>query len=204
MIGKNRRRAFLDKPRSARKKMTWHFLKLLGDQPYLTHDAGEEFYWIDFYFPSKKDPRGTFYNATLETSETKFEELCKDMAIEGASRILEPKFSLWNDPGSFNTELPLWEGLTRYKWIQKEQLRLAQDPSVYVCKETKCFKDYRYGVGLLADINVPIITPKDIVGFIERFWELGEPFYSEDPTPLSFPNSTFQLKVNTVKGFDLE
>jgi len=203
MIGKNRRRAFLDKPRSARKKITWYFLKLLGDQPYITHDAGDEFYWIDFYFPSKKDPRGTFYNATLETSQTKFEELCKDLAIEGASKIQEPKFSIYKEAEA-NTQLPLWEGLTWYDWIKKEQLRLAQDPSIYVCRETKCLKDYRYGVGLVADIDVPIITPKDIIGFIERFWELGEPFYSEDPAPLSFPDSNFQLKVNTLKGFDSE
>lgn len=191
---------FLEKTRKARKNITWHFLKhYLGSEPYVTHDAGEEFYWIDLYFPSRKDPRGTFYNATLETSQTKFEDLCKDMAIERANKVFEPVFDFF-DPHP-NADLPLWEGLTWFEWTTREQGRLAKDPSIYVCKEIKCFKDYKYGVGLVADVNVPIITHNVIIEFIERFWELGEPFYAKDPTPLSFPDSAFDLKVNSLKGF---
>lgn len=195
---------FLQRPRKVRKSITWHFLKSLADRPYLSYDAGNEFYWVDFYFPSKKDRKGTFYNATLETSQTKFEDLCKDLALSNASKITEPIFSFLGNGEFSNIKLPLWEGKSWYDWLQQEERRLAKDPNIYVCEELKCFKDYRCGVGLTADINVPIITSEVIIEFIEKFWEQGEPIYRKNSTPLRFPDSSFHLKVNTLKGFNDE
>lgn len=158
-----------------------------------SHDAIEKNAWVDVYFLSA-DGR-TIYNATLDTATYDFHQRAFSKACETASSM-KP---LFDDPKCrdldllFNptpeqaearekAEAAVYDGLTRYKWIDRKRNEIIESGSEPSFEEIRLDRDYGFGVGLMATINIPFLDVVGIHQFIQGFLDGGElPFLSDRP-----------------------
>lgn len=183
--------AFEDQTRKRRKASTYHVTKNLKGKLYTTWDDGEEFHWTDIYFLSKKDPKGTFYNATLETTREAYKELCESTAFDRAEKICP---SIGYRLGNLTQESN-WNGMRWIDFITSETTKIMNSGNITVCPEIKKLKGYRYGIGLHATLDVPMLNRFNIEAFIVEFWEMGEPGNWKGQ-PISFPANEIDMGLH--------
>lgn len=136
--------------------------------------------WADVFFPGYKAP--VFYNAALQTTRTAFKEAVWDAAWERSYALapdIEPSLldRMVKDPVSGNYVVPEREpvrypalsGLTRMEWVQAQLPLIADEGTIQVYEEWTLHRDYSYGIGLHATLDVPYLTIAAINSFIERF-----------------------------------
>lgn len=142
--------------------------------------------WIDLYFIGKNR---VVYNVTLETTRCAYKEAVSDAAWDAADARLprkldlfsksvkDPVTGLWTlhrEPEVGHAE---YDGLTRFEFVQREERRIADAGTVKVFEHWTLHRDYAFGVGLHATIDVPFLTVDAVNDFIRRFIEDGEKAY---------------------------
>lgn len=161
---------------------------------FYTHDYlhGENG-WIDGYFLSARTK--TFYNFALQTTRYAYVEAVRDAAWDAADKLVPYDFDIIRhserDPetGLYRLNFPVdngsvaFGGLTRMAWIDGETRRLADLRETTVREEVTLHRDYAYGIGLHATIDVPALTVETVNAFIRRFLEQEAEWKGE---PLSF------------------
>lgn len=161
--------------------------------------------WIDLYFLGKEPL--TFYNCTLETARCAYVEAVHEAAWEAAEKLL-PYHSNLIDNAYIDSESGLWtseleperaeaefDGLSRYDWIEAEEVRIANSGSIVVHEQISLRYDFACGIGLDATINVPYLTVETINTFIAQF--LSQSIGSHEKSnsssaPLSFAHNQIE------------
>jgi len=150
--------------------------------------------WADVLFLSPRPP--LFYNATLRTTRYAFREGVEELAREASYQLAPDREPDFFSRGRRDPRTKYWvydyeplrhpelDGLTRHEWIGRELPRLADGCTVQVFESWILHRDYEFGLGLEAVIDVPFLTIEAINGFIDRFLTTETDFRSV--TPLSY------------------
>ena len=138
--------------------------------------------WLDIYFLSRQ--LRVFYNATLETTARAFRGKVEDIAFDRSCLLVPYRSSLLDRLGKGNTvttadlEEPIiadaFGGLNRRQWIEQEVARFIEEGEVTVCEQVKLDRGFSFGIGLIATLDVPVLTMETIDNFVDEFliqWE---------------------------------
>ncbi len=201
MRKRRRRTHFVDLPRHRQKDQ---FIRarnrirraapVLGGRFY-THDYlhGENG-WADVLFLSPRPP--LFYNAILSTTRYDYREKVHELASEASYQMAPDREPDFHSRGRRDPKTKHWiydyeplrypelDGLTRLQWIERELPRFADARTLQVFEYWTLHRDYAYGMGLEAVIDVPFLTIEAIEGFIDRFLNTDTGYRSD--TPLSY------------------
>lgn len=89
------------------------------------------------------------------------------------------RFSLLDRLGEGNTlttddlEEPIiadaFGGLNRRQWIEQEVVRLIEEGELTVHEQVKLDRDYSFGIGLIATLDVAALTVETINAFVDVF-----------------------------------
>ena len=151
--------------------------------------------WIDACFLGLKAP--VFYNLTLETTRYAYKEAVREQAWERSYTLAaerEPSIldRAVKDPktGNYVTaprepcHYPELDNLTRIDWVQMQLATIADARTIQVFEAWSLHRDYAYGIGLHATIDVPFLTIDAVNVFIDCFMKLVADF--RDPVPRSY------------------
>ena len=132
---------------------------------------------MDIYFLSRQP--GVFYNATLETIVCAFREKVEDIAFDRSCLLVPYRSSLLDRLAKGNTvttddlEEPIiadaFGGLNRRQWIEQEVVRLIEEGKVTVHAQVKLDREYSFGIGLIATLDVAALTVETINNFVDVF-----------------------------------
>jgi len=148
---------------------------------FFTHDYlhGENG-WADVYFLGHKAP--VFYNATLHTTRSAYKDKVWDIAWDRSyvlapdvepglleQMVKDPQTGHYVVPSREPVCFPALDNLSRIDWVQRQLPAIADEQAIQVFEEWSLHRDYEYGIGLHATLDVPFITISAINTFIERF-----------------------------------
>jgi len=165
---------------------------VLGGRFY-THDYihGENG-WLDALFLGRRAP--IFYNATLRTTRYAYKEAVWDLAWERSYELApdrEPDFlgRGYRDPITKHWVVPAREpvlypelgGRSRIDWIERQLPQLADARTLDMFEQWTRHRDYEYGIGIEATIDVPFLTIEAIAGFIARFLHTEADYRASTP-----------------------
>jgi hypothetical protein len=167
---------------------------VLGGRFY-THDYlhGENG-WANAIFLSPRPP--LFYNALLRTTRYAYREEVENLASDASYELAPDREPDFFSRGRRDPKTKYWvydyeplrypelDGLTRQDWITRELPRFADARTVHVFESWTLHRDYEFGLGLEAVIDVPFLTIEALHGFIDRFLAAETDFRSD--TPLSY------------------
>ena len=168
---------------------------ILGGK-FITHDYmhGQNG-WVDACFLGHKAP--VFYNLAIQTTSYAYKEAVRDRArdlayeraphrepscIDGA--IKNSKSGLYEVPPREPLRYPELDGMTRLEWAESQRKVIADSGEIQVFEEWTLHRDYAYGIGLHATIDVPFLTIEAINGFIDRF--LAQESNYRNPAPRTY------------------
>lgn len=148
--------------------------------------------WADVYFLGRKAP--VFYNTALQTTRTAFKEAVWDEAWDRSHALapdVEPSLfeRMVKDPKTGNYVVPEREpvrypalsGLSRMDWVQAQLPAIANEGTIQVFEEWMLHRDYSYGIGLHATLDVPFLTIDAINHFIECFLACKSAYRAPQP-----------------------
>lgn len=163
---------------------------------FFTHDYihGENG-WLDVYFPAHKAPN--FYNVTLQTTRYAYRELVRDRAFDLSYELApesepslfdrmvkNPQTGLYEAPPREPLRYPELNQMTRYAWIESQLPVIADSGNISVFEEWEIDREYAYGIGVHATLNVPYLDIATIGIFVRRFMEKPNNFH--DPAPRTY------------------
>ena len=146
--------------------------------------------WIDCYFLGKN--KFTFYNCALETARYAYKEAVSEAAWDAADELVHYDYDLifrrtdkesQRDTDASHSE---FGGLTRFEWVKQEQRRLADTGRIQVFEKLSLHRNYRFGIGLHATIDVPYLTVDTINNFISQFLGDEKPYYRNQALTYSY------------------
>ncbi|MBF0420951.1 MAG: hypothetical protein HQL78_12385, partial [Magnetococcales bacterium] len=125
----------------------------------------------DGYFLGKIPP--IFYNFSFETTRHAYMNLVFDAAMDTADALVPREncgdWLLRNKPGQPlqipNPLYPELGGLTRMDWVEQQLPGMANSGDYHVVEKWSLHRDYRFGIGLHATIDVPFLTIKAVIAF---------------------------------------
>lgn len=83
--------------------------------------------------------------------------------------VKNPKTGLSEVPPREPLRCPELDGKTRLEWAESRRKVIADIGGIQVFEEWSIHRDYAYGIGLHATIDVPFLTTEAINGFVDRF-----------------------------------
>jgi hypothetical protein len=83
--------------------------------------------------------------------------------------LLDSESGLWTSDIEPDRPEAQFDGLSRYDWVQAEEVRIANAGSIVVHEQINLRYDFACGIGLDATINVPYLTVETINTFIAQF-----------------------------------
>ena len=144
--------------------------------------------WIDCYFLGKD--KYTFYNCALETTRYAYKEAVGEAAWDSADKLLPFDYDLIFHKTEMEpqpeTKHAEFGGLTRFEWVEKEQLRVANTRSIKVFEKLSLHYNYGFGIGLHATIDVPYLTIGSINEFICEFLKDEKPYKHDKALTYSY------------------
>lgn len=176
---------YLERPRRWRKRA---YMRLRRDIQQAAPQLGGLWYtddyvhgensWVDVYFidPSTR----TIYNATLDTLAYRAYEAAQGMALSEASDREPPQDLLScfvREPGSRYARMVLppdpprqaFDGLSRRDWMKQRVAQLLDSGQVPVHPETTLHRNYGYGIGVHATLDVPGLSVPVITDWVRAF-----------------------------------
>ncbi|MBF0261217.1 MAG: hypothetical protein HQL97_05160 [Magnetococcales bacterium] len=153
--------------------------------------------WMDGYFLSKAPP--LFYILTLKTTRHAYREEIWGAAIDRSIALvswerekgIQQQTSLNHRCSGRNREktwtihpkcptFPEFGGLSRIDWATQQEPGLANSGDYHVVENWSVQRDYPFGIGLIASIDVPFLTIEAVIDFIQRFLDGGELDFTSD------------------------
>lgn len=108
---------------------------------------------------------------------------------------IESELGLWKSDLEPETAEAQFDGLSRYDWIEAEEVRIANSGSIVVHEQISLRCDFACGIGLDAIINVPYLTVETINTFIAQFLSQSVGSHKKSNSrsePLSFAHNQIE------------
>jgi len=98
--------------------------------------------------------------------------------------VKNPKTGMYEVPPREPLRYPELDGMTRFDWVESQQKVIADSGEIQVFEGWTLHRDYAYGIGLHATIDVPCLTIETVNEFVDRFLALESDY--RDPVPRSY------------------